>query len=193
MRWVAGPLLALGVLSAGVQASEPPDFDRPGFEVGPQGGAYHHTPTGYASSYPAWGFFVGGELRWRLGEHLGIGGTITYASASTNASFAALGYSETLVTFEISWRFVPHPSLRPWLGVGFGLGSLGYSESGGDNPNTGSSFEFQPVRVRAGVDFTLGRVALGPWLGWGLEISDSSLAQPAMSLQIGVRVLLNLG
>jgi hypothetical protein len=199
MRALASLVLVLGFLHEhAAQAAEPTPFDGPGLELGPQAGAYHFTPSwpaGYGAQAAPWGWFIGGEVVWRLNANLGIGGTITYATASGAAlPFYGIGYTftEVLASFEVSWRFVPHPAVRPWIGLGMGVGSFKYVETG-DNAGDISYFEFEYFRVRGGVDFTQGRVALGVWVGWGLGTSDSIITRPAMSLQIGVRLLFDLG
>ncbi len=199
MRAILSLVLVLCLLNEHTaEAAEPTPFDRPGLELGPQAGGYQFLPSwpaGYGAKAAPWGWFIGGEVRWRLNANLGIGGTVTYATASATLPAYSIGYTftEVLASFEVSWRFVAHPAVRPWVGLGMGLGSFRYVETG-DNAWESSYFEFQYLRVRGGVDFTLARMALGVWVGWGLGLTASSLeaTQPAMSLQIGVRVLFDL-
>jgi hypothetical protein len=196
-RALASLVLALGLLHEhSAHAAEPRPFDGAGLELGPQAGGYQFLPSwgaGYGATAAPWGWFVGGEARWRLNTNVGIGTTVTYATASGDApSFYGIGYTftEVLASAEVSWRFVPHPAIHPWVGLGMGLGSFRWVETG-DNASDESYFEFQYLRVRGGVDFTQGRMALGVWVGWGLGMTASSvgITQPAMSLQIGVRLL----
>ncbi len=199
IRALASLVLAVGWLHAhAAQAAEPTPFDGPGLELGPQGGGYQFIPSwpaGYGATPAPWGWFIGAEVRWRLSANLGIGGTVTYATASAvlPAYFPGYTFSEALASFEVSWRFVPHPAVRPWVGLGMGLGSFKYVETG-ENAWEASYFEFEYVRARAGVDFTHSRMALGVWVGWGVGMTASSLAltQPAMNLQIGVRLLFDV-
>jgi hypothetical protein len=200
-RALARFVLALGLLHEhAAHGAEPPPFDGPGLELGPQAGGYQFIPSwpaGYGTKAAPWGWFIGGEVRWRLNANLGIGGTVTYATASGAAlPFYSIGYTftEVLASFEVPWRLVPHRAVRPWVGLGMGLGSFKWVETG-DNASESSYFEFEYFRVRGGVDFTQGRMALGVWVGWGLGMSAPSteITQPAMSLQIGVRLLFDLG
>gem|GEM_PF-406955 len=192
-------VLVLCMLNAhAAQAAEPAPFDGPGLELGPQGGGYQFLPTwsaGYGAKAWPWGWFIGAEARWRLNANLGLGGTVTYATASGPSTYIGIGYTFTqvLASLEVSWRFVPHPAVRPWVGLGMGLGSFRWVETG-DNASDESYFEFEYCRVRGGVDFTLGRMALGVWVGWGLGMTAPSLdiTRPAMSLQIGGRLLFDL-
>jgi hypothetical protein len=168
-RWVG---LAGALLSSAAAAAESPSGS--GFELALRASVAF--PAGNASSNaPLSGpvgvqFPLALDVGYRIGEYVFVGvtgqyafGTIGSASCDPGASCSEWGGQ---VGGEVLLHPLGRPAVDPWVGLGFGFEWLILSESSGGQSANASVGGFDWLVVTSGVDFALGPVRLGPFVGF---------------------------
>ena len=154
-------------------------------------------PDGYGATAEPWGWFIGAEVRWRLNANLGIGGTVTYATARLVTHFRPTGSGTPSPSFWLRSRCrgVSYPTQPCALGS---ASAWGLAPSGGYKreitPRTTATLN---LSTSASAGAWTSRTAGWHWVfgcGFGLGMTTSSIeiTRPAMSLQIGVRLLFDV-
>lgn len=171
------------------------DEDRFGFELGGRA-SLGQTYWVLAAAGPSFGI----DLRLRFGPHLGLG----FALETGTSKVLEIDHPWTLhrkqIAFDVQWRFETGPSIRPWLSLGMGFGSVDLAYDDLTFRSSAHAVDF--ARLGAGVDFLVGRfLAMGPFVRGSLGHTHLTSAddQPGAdtgrsldSLEVGVRVLLGL-
>jgi hypothetical protein len=180
-------------------------FQRPGIEIGLFAGWQSFNPApinGYTLQSP----LFGGEFVYRFGNGLGLGLTVSYSQACDESpGDVSPCVTQIPVVLELCWaRFLD--GARPWVGVGAGLGFIGWTNSAFDVEDqgyNGSGLDVVYLRVRVGLDFTLplgsSGLALGPF--FSISLGTARQAVPAglgsysahQTYVIGFRVLVAPG
>lgn len=194
-RWGAPLLLCL--LPGAAFAQDRSIFERPGVELGLIGGWQLFTPSP-SNYYELSSAVVGGELLYRFSNGLGVGATVTYSHACYESpGDVSPCVTQIPVALEASWAM--HGVVRPWVGVGAGLGFIGWTNSAYDLEDQGyteSGLDVMYFRLRAGIDVTipLGGVglAVGPFVSISLGTAPQrSTAYAAYQTYAGgVRLML---
>jgi hypothetical protein len=194
------PLLCL--LVSAPSAAQDSVFEHPGIEVGLMGGWQSFNPApinGYRLQSP----FLGGEFVFRFRNGFGLGLTVSYSQACDESpGDVSPCVTQIPVVLELSWAKLLG-GVRPWVGVGAGLGFIGWTNSAYDVEDQGYSGNGLDViyfRIRVGFDFTLpiGRsgLAMGPFFSVSLGTSPQPVPAGLGSYSahqtyaIGFRVLL---
>jgi hypothetical protein len=170
---ILGPLTAL--------AEERPVFERPGVEIGLLGGwqTYRPSPVDYFSLSSA---AVGGELQYRFGNGLALGVTASYAQACyDNAGGVSPCVTQIPVVLELAWGKSVGGIVRPWIGLGSGLGFIRWTNSAYDVEDqgyAGTGLEVIYLRLRAGIDMTVPVHGLGLAMGVFVAVSLATAPEP---------------
>jgi hypothetical protein len=168
-------LLVLVPLSArGEQARSA--FEGPALEFGLLGGWQSFQQAGYIqeSSFPLQAAMVGFEVRYRFASGFGLGLTVSGNARSCydDVYEVAPCVLEIPVVLELSYGASLGGVVRPWVGVGAGVGFISWDNLAIDEEALGykgSGLDIVYLRLRAGLDFTfrldtnLG-LAVGPFL-----------------------------
>lgn len=168
-RWVS---LSAALLTSPLAAADSPSGS--GFELALR--ASVALPAGDASSNARLSGVVGVQfplaldVGYRIGEYVFVGATGQYAfgtigSASCDQG-ASCSQSGGQVGAEVLFHPLGRPALDPWVGLGFGFEWLILSESSGGQSANASVGGFDWLVVTSGVDFALGPVRLGPFVGF---------------------------
>jgi hypothetical protein len=156
-------------------------FERPGFEIGLIGGWQSFTPTP-VNNISLESPLLGGELSYRFSNGLGLGVTVTYAQACfDNAGGVSPCVTQIPVVLELSWAKSLRGA-RPWLGLGAGLGFIGWTNSAidvEDQGYSGTGLDIVYFRLRVGIDLTLQAgstgIAMGPFFSVSLATAPQAV------------------
>jgi hypothetical protein len=176
-----GALRLLCLLIPVSSAAEESVFERPGIEIGLMGGWQSFTPTPVSDISLASPVF-GGEFLYRFRNGLGLGVTVSYAQACfDNAGGVSPCVTQIPVVLELSWA-KPLRGFRPWLGLGAGLGFIGWTNSAFDVEDqgyNGNGLDIVYFRLRVGIDLTLqagsAGVAMGPFFSVSLATAPQAV------------------
>ncbi|HET9157812.1 MAG TPA: outer membrane beta-barrel protein [Myxococcaceae bacterium] len=168
------------------------DEDRVGFEVGGRA-SLGQTYWVLAAAGPTFGV----DVRLRFGPHLGLGFALeTGFSKSPDVDHPWTLHRKQLA-FDVQWRFDTGPSIRPWVSLGMGFGTIDLEYD--DLAFRSSAHTVDFARLGLGVDFLVGRfLALGPFVRGSLghtrltaadDPPGSDTGRSLDSLDVGVRVL----
>jgi len=188
----AGLLLLALLSTAEVGPASVFDEDRVGFEVGGRA-SLGQTYWVLAAAGPTFGV----DVRLRFGPHLGLGFALeTGFSKSPDVDHPWTLHRKQLA-FDVQWRFDTGPSIRPWVSLGMGFGTIDLEYDDLAFRSAAHTVDF--ARLGLGVDFLVGRfLALGPFLRGSLghtrlpaadDPSGSDTGRSLDSLEVGVRVL----
>jgi hypothetical protein len=155
-------------------------FEQPGIEVGLFGGWQSFNPApinGITLQSP----LLGGEFVYRFRNGLGVGLTVSYSQACfENPGDVSPCVTQIPVVWEVSWaKFLGGG--RPWLGVGAGLGFIGWTNSAFDLEDqgyNGNGLDVVYLRVRLGFDFTVQTGTSGLAMGPFFSASFGTSPQP---------------
>jgi hypothetical protein len=168
-QWVS---LAVALLTSAPAVADSPSGS--GFELALR--ASVALPTGSASSNAPLSTVVGVQfplaldVGYRIGEYVFVGATGQYAFGTTGSASCDSGASCSEAGGQVGAEVLFHPlgrsTLDPWVGLGFGFEWLILSESSGGQSANASVGGFDWLVVTGGVDFALGPVRLGPFVGF---------------------------
>ena len=155
-------------------------FERPGLELGLMGGWQSFTPTP-VKDFNLESPLLGGEFLYRFSNGLGLGVTVTYAQACIdNAGGVSPCVTQIPVVLELSWaKFLG--GARPWVGVGAGLGFIGWTNSAYDVEDqgyNGNGLDIVYLRLRTGIDFLLQTGSSGLAMGPFFSVSFGTAPKP---------------
>ena len=168
------------------------DEDRVGVEVGGRA-SLGQTYWVLAAAGPTFGV----DLRLRLGAHLGLGFTLETGTSKSPDIDHPWTLHRKQLGFDVQWRFDTGPSIRPWVSLGMGFGTIDLEYD--DLAFRSSAHTVDFARLGLGVDFLVGRfLALGPFIRGSLghthlpaedDPDGSDTGRSLDSLEVGVRVL----
>jgi hypothetical protein len=125
------------------------------------------------------------DIGYRLNRHLFLGVVGQYAIGTVGSGSCPSGQSCLVMNGRIGPELQVHPLGRtgrvdPWFGLGFGYEWQLYSISGSGSSDTLTVSGFDFLNVDIGVDFPVGKVHLGPYVGFTLgqydHASDSTMS-----------------
>jgi hypothetical protein len=170
---ILGPLTAL--------AEGRSVLERPGVEIGLLGGWQRYTPSP-SSYFSLSGFGVGGEFQYRFRNGLAVGVTATYSQACyDNAGGVSPCVTQIPVVLELAWGKSLGGLVRPWIGLGSGLGFIRWTNSAYDVEDqgyAGTGLEVIYLRIRAGIDMTIPVHELGLTIGFFVAVSLATAPEP---------------
>jgi len=189
----AGLLLLALLSTAEASPASVFDEDRFGVELGGRA-SLGQTFWVMAAAGPSFGI----DLRLRFGPHLGLGVALEAGYGKSPDVEHPWTLHRKQLAFDVQWRFDTGPSIRPWVSLGMGFGTIDLEYD--DLPFSSSAHTVDFARLGLGVDFLVGRyLAMGPFIRGSLGHTELPLADdPAGadtgrsldSLEVGVRVLL---
>jgi hypothetical protein len=171
------------------------DEDRFGIEIGGRAsvGETFWVTTGAGPTFAV-------DLRLRFGPHLGLGFSLETGSGKSPEIERPWTLHRKQFAFDLQWRFDTGPSIRPWVSLGMGFGSVEVDYDDGSFAHAAHAVDF--ARLGLGVDFLAGRfLALGPFIRGALghtrlpdalDPPGADTGRSLNSLEVGVRVLLGL-
>jgi hypothetical protein len=117
------------------------------------------------------------DVGYRLNRHLFLGVVGQYAIGTVGSGSCPSGQSCLEMNGRIGPELQVHPLGRtgrvdPWFGLGFGYEWQIYSLSGSGASDTLTVSGFDFLNVDIGVDFPVGKVHLGPYVGFTLGQYD---------------------
>ena len=192
----AGLLLLALLSTADAGPASVFDEDRFGVELGGRA-SLGQTFWVLAASGPTFGL----DLRLRFGPHLGLGFAL---ETGYGKSASGIEHPWTLhrkqIAFDVQWRFDTGPSIRPWVSLGMGFGTLDLEYDDSTFRSSAHAVDF--ARLGLGVDFLVGRyLAMGPFVRGSLghtrltsvdDVPGADTGRSLDSLEVGVRVLFGL-
>lgn len=171
------------------------DEDRFGVELGGRA-SLGQTYWVLAAAGPSFGI----DLRLRFGPHLGLGFTLETGTSKVSEIEHPWTLHKKQLAFDVQWRFETGPSIRPWVSLGMGFGSVDLEYDDLTFRSSAHAVDF--ARLGAGVDFLVGRfLAMGPFVRGSLghthlpaadDLAGADTGRSLDSLEVGVRVLFGL-
>ena len=109
---------------------------------------------------------------------VGLYGQYGFVSVKNCDSGASCSAHDLRIGVQGQYHFTPDQSIDPWLGLGVGYESLGFSESAGGLSVDGSAKGWEFLNLQGGVDFqVIPALTVGPFLSFSLDqFSSTTLA-----------------